>query len=64
MNDVIIGDLFIYQPYTCTALSLLVIITDYNNYKSELSLFHGETQGFWSILKVIPSNLTVFDSKR
>ena len=21
--------------------------------------FHSETQGFWSILKVIPSNLTV-----
>ena len=35
---------------------------------SQLSLFHSETQGFWSILKVIPSNLTVkngiFDSKR
>ena len=26
---------------------------------SQLSLFHTETQGFWSILKVIPSNLTV-----
>ena len=26
---------------------------------SQLSLFHSETQGFWSILKVIPSNLTV-----
>ena len=26
---------------------------------SQLSLFHSETQDFWSILKVIPSNLTV-----
>ena len=26
---------------------------------SQLSLFHSETQGFWPILKVIPSNLTV-----
>ena len=26
---------------------------------SQLSLFHSETQGFWSILKVIPSSLTV-----
>ena len=26
---------------------------------SQLSLFHSETQGFWLILKVIPSNLTV-----
>ena len=29
------------------------------NQTSQLSLFHSETQGFWSILKVIPSNLTV-----
>ena len=26
---------------------------------SLLSLFHSETQGYWSILKVMPSNLTV-----
>ena len=31
----------------------------YDYQTSQLSLFHSETQGFWSILKVIPSNLTV-----
>ena len=29
------------------------------NQTSQLSLFHSGTQGFWSILEVIPSNLTV-----
>ena len=51
------------------ASSSKVSFVDYHNVSSlnglnhtqtsQLSLFHSETQGFWSILKVILSNLTV-----